>query len=537
PAGYVANSTDCNDNNAAINPGATDIPNNSIDEDCNGSDASTVVDNDGDGSDNTVDCNDNNNTIYPGATELCDNLDNDCDGQIDEGTSCSQINYYCDKDNDGFIGKIIDGTCNQYNCVPNNCNQNTGNDCNDNNININPNKIESCDNDSLDNDCDGQIDECSCNNGIKDSDETDIDCGGTCGSCPIGKTCSSATDCLSGLCLSGTCSENVDCKEVSPGHNDAGADRVNIVFVGLSYTDKNKFISDIEKMVDLNQSLPGIGLAELEVYKNNMDKFNFWFIDNIFTPIGDPSSSCTSCSNPESNNFCTNLPNKYVANVCDTSFRPCAYFGGTSYNTVRYYSQPTYSFMHEFQHQFPGLADEYTEGTSNRPRAPNCAPDLTTAQSWWSDLEGQNKDGLTIGYNSGCSYISGNYRPTSTSIMKAAHEYRLGLVNEREIQTKLDTFSGTASGIANGLEITIEGNPENISSYKVVSIEEKTSIGQQIKNNEKYKIKVKGGPNLFFQTFDTYDYLAIDGLTNNTLSGEIIKEPKKTIKINIPIGK
>ena len=69
---------DCDDTNAAINPGAEDIPNNEVDENCDGW---LAVDIDLDGYNSEADCDDENAAINPGAQEIPNNeIDEDCDG-------------------------------------------------------------------------------------------------------------------------------------------------------------------------------------------------------------------------------------------------------------------------------------------------------------------------------------------------------------------------------------------------------------------------------------------------------------------------
>jgi hypothetical protein len=73
---------DCNDQNAAIHPGATEIPNNDVDENCDGIKA---MDADHDGHlapPAGDDCNDGNAAIHPGATDVPGNgVDENCDGR------------------------------------------------------------------------------------------------------------------------------------------------------------------------------------------------------------------------------------------------------------------------------------------------------------------------------------------------------------------------------------------------------------------------------------------------------------------------
>jgi glycosidase len=183
PAGYVANSSDCNDGNPAVNPGATEVC-NGLDDDCDGAiddfDANVgsgrttfYHDNDGDGyghPENTIlacsapagytgvggDCNDNDAGINPGAVEVCNGIDDDCDGLVDDldnGTVSGRTTFYLDSDRDGYgSNESTILACSApvgYISI--------GGDCNDGNATVHPGAAEVCN--GIDDDCDGAIDD------------------------------------------------------------------------------------------------------------------------------------------------------------------------------------------------------------------------------------------------------------------------------------------------------------------------------------------------------------------------------------------
>jgi hypothetical protein len=157
---------DCNDTDNKVNAGSLEI--------CDGKDNDCVAgadngcDNDADGycdsamiitsnaqCNNTAkpgagqtksgdDCNDTLATVNFGAAEACDNVDNNCNGVVDDG---------CDDDNDNYCetGKTITGT-------PATCSAGGG-DCNDDVTSVKPGPVttENCST-AFDDNCDGGLD-------------------------------------------------------------------------------------------------------------------------------------------------------------------------------------------------------------------------------------------------------------------------------------------------------------------------------------------------------------------------------------------
>jgi hypothetical protein len=202
-----------------------------------------VIDADGDGFDERLDCDDEDAAVNPGADELCDEIDNDCDGEIDEDDAVDARTWYQDEDGDGFgddstahtscstfvTETIHGGDCNdtdpsfhpgaaESDCsdpADYNCDGAVGyadtdadgspacEDCDDDNADLNAAQVEICD--SLDNDCDGLVDEAGADG--ESSWYLDADGDG------YGRLATSALACAS---PTGYVADNNDCDDLNP---------------------------------------------------------------------------------------------------------------------------------------------------------------------------------------------------------------------------------------------------------------------------------------------------------------------------------
>ena len=174
PSGFVDNDEDCDDTRASVSPDGTEVC-NSMDDNCDGavdegfametyyrdSDGDTY----GDATDPIVsctavagfsatagDCDDSEYWANPGLSELCDEIDNDCDGIVDE--DLVYTDFVPDADGDGFgdaSGAVV------TDCIPPAGHVVDTSDCDDGDASVNPGAVETCN--GIDDNCTGGIDE------------------------------------------------------------------------------------------------------------------------------------------------------------------------------------------------------------------------------------------------------------------------------------------------------------------------------------------------------------------------------------------
>ncbi|MCH9682296.1 MAG: hypothetical protein K0V04_12730 [Deltaproteobacteria bacterium] len=102
------------------------------------------------------DCDDNRAETYPGATEFCNQIDDDCDDEIDE--QALPVALYPDADGDGYYGlaEFSSGEM-MMGCVPTVGWAAESGDCRPEDPAINPSVEEVCN--GFDDDCDSDVDE------------------------------------------------------------------------------------------------------------------------------------------------------------------------------------------------------------------------------------------------------------------------------------------------------------------------------------------------------------------------------------------
>jgi hypothetical protein len=339
--GLALTGGDCDDQNINIAPNAIEVC-DEVDNNCNGSIDEGVTttfyaDSDTDGfgnadtpieactlpaeaSENDLDCNDVDSFIHPEAEEICDEVDNNCDGAIDESGATNEGTWYNDGDGDGFG----DPDTVQFSCTQPPNHVSNAEDCNDGNNEVAPNQPEVCNNGKDDN-CDGQENETGAIGGTEYYLDSDADGFGSSAnvldacSLPSGYSIDS-TDCndndedvyvgASEICdgKDNNCDGNIDENTGNTYYLDADEDGFGdatqseiACTAPLGYVTTNTDCNDGDATISPNASELCDGIDnDCDALTDESDAIDqqVWFVDSDGDGHGSPTQTAITCDAP-----------------------------------------------------------------------------------------------------------------------------------------------------------------------------------------------------------------------------------------------
>ncbi|MDP2307684.1 MAG: putative metal-binding motif-containing protein [Pseudomonadota bacterium] len=301
--GWVADGTDCDDADAAYNPGVPEECTDPNDYNCDGSVG--YADADGDGFAACADCDDTDSAVNADASEVCDTVDNDCDGATDEDDAADAGTWYRDADADGYgdpsatfascavpTGYVADAT-----------------DCDGRDAAVYPGAVERCD--GVDHDCDGLTDEDDAEDASTWYSDTDDD--------GYGDVSATARSCVM---PSGYVADYADCDDADAMYNPSALEECTDPndyncdgAVGYADADGDGYAACAD-CDDTNGAVNDDAFEVCDGVDNDCDgsadeddaaDAETWYADADGDTYGDPSVTTLSCA----------LPSGYVADATD----------------------------------------------------------------------------------------------------------------------------------------------------------------------------------------------------------------------------
>jgi len=153
------------------------------------------------------------------------------------------------------------------------------------------------------------------------------------------------------------------CKDLSVSNwhsNDKNANRINLVFMGIGYSNINTVKELAKSIIDYNGTNKGLFYFEPFNNSYNKNKFNFWYIDEI--GVVSPTWSL-ELERERLQNYCL-VKNYYSVVLVNEPFRSYAFFGPNAHTAISWLengSSQKIVAVHELGHLIGNLNDEYIE--------------------------------------------------------------------------------------------------------------------------------------------------------------------------------